>query len=156
MADILKPEQVAKRLGFNDMAKFRRQFGDLITVVSGQELMDKELVSARLNELVDPSSDTSIDLRNKRKRKSSGENLGLVLSQITRLQKSIRKKEPEVNEAREKAERTGKRGDHLQYLLLNKSLMENQSSLINAQKEYDRIIEERIDEIENPDETDQK
>jgi len=156
MADILRPEQVAEQLGFNDIPKFRREFGDLITTVSGQELMDKELVESRLNELVDPNSDRSIDQRKKRGRKSSGENLGQVKSLIKRLQKSIRKSEPEVDEAREKFERTGKPGDRLQYLLLNKNLMVKQNSLINAQKEYDRIILDRIEDIEGPQGEDQQ
>ena len=49
MADILKPEQVANRLGFKDMAKFRRQFGDLITVISGQELVLNLSLTSRLS-----------------------------------------------------------------------------------------------------------
>ncbi|MCK5345883.1 MAG: hypothetical protein KAR20_20880 [Candidatus Heimdallarchaeota archaeon] len=63
MSEILRPEQVAKKLGLTEMSKFRREFGDLVTVVSGQELMDQELVETRLNELVNPNSDSSIDSR---------------------------------------------------------------------------------------------
>ena len=152
MANILRPQQVADQLGFNDIPKFRREFSDLITTVSGQELMDMELVETRLNDLVNPNSDSSIDSRKKRNRKSSGENLGQVKSRIKRLQKSIRKQEPEVEEAREKFERTGKPGDRLQYLLVNKNLMAKQGSLLNAQQDYDRIILDRIEEIEGPQE----
>ena len=102
MTKILRPQQVAEKLGFNDIPKFRREFSDLISVVSGQELMDMELVEARLNDLVDPTSDRSIDQRKKRSRKSSGENKGQVKSLIKRLQKSIRKQEPEVDEENKK------------------------------------------------------
>ena len=151
MTKILRPEQVAEQLGFKDTVKFRREFRDLIGVVIGQELMDQELVEARLNNLVNPNSDSSIDSRKKRNRKSSGENLGQVKSRIKRLQKSIRKQEPEVDIAREKFERSGKSEDRLNYLLVNKNLMAKQGSLLNAQQDYDRIVLERIEDIEGPD-----
>ena len=150
MSEILRPEQVAKKLGFTEMLKFRRKFGDLFTVVSGQEVMDFELAEARLNDLVNPGSDIGLDHRKKHSRKSSGENIGQVKSQILRLQKSIRKLEPEVTEARELFEKTDKPADKLEYLKLNDGLMIKQKSLLKAQEEYDRIIRERIEEIEGP------
>ena len=152
MSKIQKPEQVAEQLGFKDFPKFRREFGDLITVISGQELMDMELVETRLNDLVNPNSDSSIDSRKKRNRKSSGENLGQVKSRIKRLQKSIRKQEPEVEEAREQHEKSSDQEDRLQYLQLNEDLMDKEKSLLNAQQEYDRIIKERIQKITGPQE----
>ena len=152
MSKIQKPEQVAEQLGFKDMVKFRRKFSDLISVVSGQELMDMELVETRLNDLVNPNSDSSIDSRKKRNRKSSGENLGQVKSRIKRLQKSIRKQEPEVEEAREQHEKSSDQEDRLQYLQLNEDLMDKEKSLLNAQQEYDRIIKERIQKITGPQE----
>jgi hypothetical protein len=150
MSEILRPEQVAKKLGFTEMTKFRRKFGDLVTAVSGQEVMDFELAEARLNDLVNPESDIGLDHRRKSSRKTSGENVGQVKSQILRLQKSIRKLEPEVTEARELFEKTGKPADKLEYLKLNDGLMAKQKSLLKAEKGYDRIIRERIEEIEGP------
>ena len=150
MSEILRPEQVAKHLGFVDLPKFRREFGDLVTIVSGQELMDLELATERLNDLVDPESNIGLDHRKKHSRKYSGENIGQVKSQILRLQKSIRKLEPEVTEARDLYEKTGKPADKLEYLKLNDGLMVKQKSLLKAQEEYDRIIRERIEEIEGP------
>ena len=150
MANIMRPEQVAKKLGFPETTKFRREFSDLVTVVSGQELMDLELAEARLNDLVDPESPIGLDYRKKSSRKSPGENIGQVKSQILRLQKSIRKLEPEVTEARDLYEKTGKPADKLEYLKLNADLMVRQKSLLKAQEEYDRIIRERIEEIEGP------
>ena len=150
MSEILRPEQVAKKLGLTEMSKFRREFGDLVTVVSGQELMDLELATVRLNDLVDPESNIGLDHRKKHSRKYSGENIGQVKSQILRLQKSIRKLEPEVTEARDLYEKTGKPVDKLEYLKLNADLMIKQKSLLKAQEEYDRIIQERIEEIEGP------
>ena len=150
MSEILRPEQVAKKLGLTEMSKFRREFGDLVTVVSGQELMDLELATVRLNDLVDPESNIGLDHRKKHSRKYSGENIGQVKSQILRLQKSIRKLEPEVTEARDLYEKTGKPVDKLEYLKLNADLMIKQKSLLKAQEEYDRIIRERIEEIEGP------
>ncbi len=150
MSEILRPEQVAKRLGFVDLPKFRREFGDLVTVISGQELMDFKLAEIRLNDLVNPGSDIGLDHRRKNSRKQTGENLGQVKSQILRLQKSIRKLEPEVTELRELFEKTGKPADKLEYLKLNDGLMIKQKSLLKAQEEYDRIIRERIEEIEGP------
>jgi hypothetical protein len=150
MSEILRPEQVAKKLGFTEMLKFRRKFGDLVTVVSGQEVMDFELAAKRLNDLVNPESNIGLDHRRKSTRKTSGENVGQVKSQILRLQKSIRKLEPEVTEARELFEKTGKPADKLEYLKLNAGLMAKHKSLLKAQEGYDRIIRERIEEIEGP------
>ena len=150
MSIIMRPEQVAKKLGFTEMTKFRWKFGDLVTVVSGQERMDFELAEARLNDLVNPESDIGLDHRKKSSRKYSGENIGQVKSQILRLQKSIRKLEPEVTEARDLYEKTGKPADKLEYLKLNDGLMVKQKSLLKTQEEYDRIIRERIEEIEGP------
>jgi hypothetical protein len=150
MPNPMRPEQVAKKLGFTEMRKFRREFGDLVTVVSGQERMDFELAETRLNDLVNPESDITLDHRKKISRKSSGENIGQVKSQILRFQKSIRKLEPEVTEARDLYEKTGKPADKLEYLKLNNGLMIKQKSLLKAQEEYDRIILERIEEIEGP------
>ena len=150
MANIMRPEQVAKKLGLTEMTKFRREFGDLVTVVSGQELIDFELAEVRLNDLVNPESNKGLDHRKKSSRKSPGENIGQVKSQILRLQKSIRKLEPEVTEARDLYEKTGKPVDKLEYLKLNADLMIRQKSLLKAQEEYDRIIQERIEEIEGP------
>lgn len=146
----MRPEQAAKQLNFPDPAKFRREFGDLVTVISGQEFMDLELAEARLNALVNPASDIGLDHRKKSSRKQTGENLGQVKSQILRLQKSIRKLEPEVTEARELYEKTDKPANKLEYLKLNDSLMIKQKTLLKAQEEYDRIIRERIEEIEGP------
>ncbi|MCK5345884.1 MAG: hypothetical protein KAR20_20885 [Candidatus Heimdallarchaeota archaeon] len=56
-----------------------------------------------------------------------------------------------MDEAREKFERTEKSEDRLNYLLLNKNLMAKQGSLLNAQQDYDRIVMERIEDIEGPD-----
>ena len=150
MTKIMRPEQAAKQLGFADHAKFRREFGDLVTVVSGQELIDFELAEVRLNDLVNPESNKGLDHRKKSSRRASGENIGQVKSQILRLQKSIRKLEPEVTEARDLYEKTGKPVDKLEYLKLNADLMIKQKSLLKAQEEYDRIIQERIEEIEGP------
>ena len=150
MSEILRPEQVAKKLGLTEMSKFRRKFGDLVTIVSGQELMDLELATERLNNLVNPESNIGLDHRKKHSRKYSGENIGQVKSQILRLQKSIRKLEPEVTEARDLYEKTGKPADKLEYLKLNDGLMIKQKSQLKAQEEYDRIIRERIEEIEGP------
>ncbi len=150
MSEILRPEQVAKKLGLTEMSKFRRKFGDLVTIVSGQELMDLELATERLNNLVNPESNIGLDHRKKYSRKYSGENIGQVKSQILRLQKSIRKLEPEVTEARDLYEKTGKPADKLEYLKLNDGLMIKQKSQLKAQEEYDRIIRERIEEIEGP------
>ncbi len=112
------------------------------------ELMDYDLAEARLNSLVDPVSAPGLDHRKKHSRKYSGENLGQVKSQILRLQKSIRKLEPGVSEAREVFEKRGKPADKLNYLQLNEALMKKEKSLLKAQQEYDRIIRERIGEIE--------
>ena len=150
MSIIMRPEQVAKKLGFTEMTKFRWKFGDLVTVVSGQERMDFELAEARLNDLVNPESDIGLDHRKKSSRKSSGENIGQVKSQILRLQKSIRKLEPEVTDTREKFEKSGKPVERLEYLQINDTLMKKEKSLLKAQQEYDRIIRERIEEIEGP------
>jgi hypothetical protein len=150
MPNPMRPEQVAKKLGFTEMRKFRREFGDLVTVVSGQEVMDFELAETRLNDLVNPASNIGLDHRRKSSRKSSGENIGQIKSQILRLQKSIRKLEPEVTEARDLYEKTGKPADKLEYLKLNDGLMTKQKSLLKAQEEYDRIIRERIEKIEGP------
>ena len=148
MTKILRPEQVAEQLGLTNLEKFRREFRDLIGVVSGQELMDADLVEARLNDLVNPNSNSSIDHRKKRNHKSSGENLGQVKSKLLRLQKSIRKLEPVIEEAREKFERTNNPDDKLNYLQLNEKLMTKEKSLLNAQQNYDRIVRERIESIE--------
>jgi hypothetical protein len=148
MTKIMRPEQAAKQLNFPDPVKFRREFGDLVTVISGQELIDLELAEARLNALVNPESDIGLDHRRKSSRKTSGENVGQVKSQILRLQKSIRKLEPEVTEARDLYEKTGKPADKLEYLQINDTLMNKEKSLLKAQHEYDRIIRERIEEIE--------
>ena len=150
MSEILRPEQVAKIMGLKEMSKFRREFGDLVTVVSGQELMDLELAIKRLNDLVDPESNFGLDHRKKSSRKTSGENIGQVKSQILRLQKSIQKLEPEVTDAREEFEKSGKPVERLEYLLINDTLMKKEKSLLKAQHEYDRIIRERIEEIEGP------
>ena len=154
MTKIMRPEQAAKQLNFPDPEKFRREFSDLVTVISGQELMDLELAEARLNDLVNPESNKGLDHRKKSSRRASGENIGQVKSQILRLQKSIRKLEPEVTEARDLYEKTGKPVDKLEYLKLNADLMIRQKSLLKAQEEYDRIIQERIEEIEGPADTD--
>lgn len=150
MSIIMRPEQVAKKLGFTEMTKFRWKFGDLVTVVSGQERMDFELAEARLNDLVNPESNLGLDHRKKHSRKYSGENIGQVKSQILRLQKSIRKLEPEVTDAREKFEKSDKPVERLEYLQINDTLMNKEKSLLKAQHEYDRIIRERIEEIEGP------
>ena len=150
MSEILRPEQVAKKLGLTEMSKFRREFGDLVTIVSGQELMDLELATERLNDLVNPESNIGLDHRKKHSRKYSGENIGQVKSQILRLQKSIRKLEPEVTDAREKFEKSDKPVERLEYLQINNTLMNKEKSLLKAQHEYDRIIRERIEEIEGP------
>ena len=150
MSEIMRPEQIAKKLGLKEMSKFRREFGDLVTIVSGQELMDFELATERLNDLVDPESNIGLDHRKKHSRKYSGENIGQVKSQILRLQKSIRKLEPEVTDARDLYEKTGKPADKLEYLQINDTLMKKEKSLLKAQEEYDRIIRERIEKIEGP------
>ena len=116
MSEILRPEQVAKKLGLTEMSKFRRKFGD----------------------------------RKKHSRKYSGENIGQVKSQILRLQKSIRKLEPEVTDARDKFEKSDKPVERLEYLQINNTLINKEKSLLKAQHEYDRIIRERIEEIEGP------
>ncbi len=147
MADIQRPEQIANEFGFNDFQKFRRRFSDLISVVSGQELMDKELVEGRLNDLVNPNSISSIDQRKKHSHKSTGDNLGQINSRIKRLQKSIKKLVPDVEQAKAKHEKTSDQEDRLQYLQLNEDLMSKEKSLLNAKQEYDRIIKERIQKI---------
>ena len=150
MSEIMRPEQVAKKLNLTEMSKFRRDFSDLVTIVSGQELMDLELATERLNNLVDPESNIGLYHRKKHSRKYSGENIGQVKSQILRLQKSIRKLEPEVTDAREKFEKSDKPVERLEYLQINNTLMNKEKSLLKAQHEYDRIIRERIEEIEGP------
>ncbi len=140
--------ETAKDLGFSDIRKFKSEFQDIIVVVSGQEMIDQQLVENRIADYTDPFSENFQGNKKKRTRKPSGDNIGLMRSRIERRKQKITKLRKLEESAHETFKKSKTDFDQMQYLTAQVKVREAEAGLEKMETEVSGLIKERINEME--------
>ncbi len=137
----------AKDMGFTDINKFKSDFSDYIFVVSGQEMVDQQLIEQRIADYADPLSG-SFQGRKKSSRKPSRNNIGLMRARSERRKQKLVKLRKEEEVLNKTYQKSGTDFDQLQHLTAQVKLREAEAGLAEMEKEISRLIQARIKELE--------
>ena len=146
MKNIKTLHSAAKELGFADICKFKSQFRDLIVVVSGQEMIDQQVVEKRIADFADPFSD-KFQGRKRSSRKPSKDNIGLMQSRINRRKRKIKELQKTQDELNEIYDKSKTDFDQLQFLSAQVKVSEAEAGLKKMEDEVSGLIKARIEEL---------